>query len=617
MTKNVGFSLMVNFSMCLAFFLRLYFALMNKIIKILNFFSSSSDEEDADADYEDSEYESDSSDSELDEGCSNIKLSVPLHPMQQRRKPSKTCPHKGHQKNQPVSSTEQDSEDDSEDSDSSSAGDSETESELEENVASIDDFSGSETNTECDFTDSEGRPNPFHKELEVPSILIEPGSPEVPGMRRYPEDIIEANSSKTTSGVSSDNLNFSANRFQYKTPNLADDLAKKEKSAVANSQYIGRSTQRAFNLKKHWVSDANAHGAGAQNKSNDTEKKTELDNRFKSLMDRLSNQQKLLKPADKPSTQMEHFMKRTSHGTVKSISTDPLITSPLKSPAVIFSRQTSDTVNSDGQGQAGSQKFTYPPPYRPAMSSTTTNGIVPTANSIQNSKFNSINQDQPVSKSKSEKALFCIDSENPEEIKIDEKAEPAPPPIPPIPDIYVEEHKALLSEKKSKEEEIVQKESEPVLVISQQTNDDVESNEGTNNTTFESCNENNDTNEENYMTPANELSLNPEDLKDQDDIPLADDDDVSAADTLMDLQPLATSSPATIDLSGSTEYIKSPTESEKAFIQKCKEIKLTDDEIMRIYQERNPLERLAKFNSLKRKQSSVVHEMILSASANR
>ena len=186
----------------------------------------------------------------------------------------------------------------------------------------------------------------------------------------------------------------------------------------------------------------------------------------------------------------------------------------------------------------------------------------------------------------------------------------------PIPDIYVEEHKALLSEKKSKEEEIEQKESEPILVISQQTNDDVESNEGTNNTTFESCNENNDTNEENYMTPANELSLNPEDLKDQDDIPLADDDDVSAADTLMDLQPLATSSPA-IDLSGSTEYIKSPTESEKAFIQKCKEIKLTDDEIMRIYQERNPLERLAKFNSLKRKQSSVVHEMILSASANR
>ena len=57
--------------------------------------------------------------------------------------------------------------------------------------------------------------------------------------------------------------------------------------------------------------------------------------------------------------------------------------------------------------------------------------------------------------------------------------------------------------------------------------------------------------------------------------------------------------------------IRSPTESEKSFIQKQSEHKLTDDEIMRIYQERNPLERLAKFNSLKRKQSSVVHDMII------
>ena len=60
---------------------------------------------------------------------------------------------------------------------SSSAGDSETETELDQfnDARTVDEFSGSETNTECDFTDSEGRPNPFHKELEVPSILIEPG----------------------------------------------------------------------------------------------------------------------------------------------------------------------------------------------------------------------------------------------------------------------------------------------------------------------------------------------------------------------------------------------------------------------------------------------------------
>ena len=390
---------------------------------------SSSDEADEDADYEDSEYESDSSDSELDEGCSNIKLAVPLHPMQQppRRKPSsKTCQHhnkstKKSTKSKSVSSTEQDTGSEDSDDTSSSAGDSETESELDQlnDARTVDEFSGSETNTECDFTDSEGRPNPFHKELEVPSILIEPGSPEVPGMRRYPEDIIEANSSKTTNGASLENLNYSANRFKYKTPNLTDDLAKNQKSAVANSAYVGRSTQRAFNLKKHWVSDANAHGAGAQNKDNNAEKKSDLNNRFNSLMDRLSNQQKLLKPADKPSTQMEHFMKRTSQGTVKSISTDPLITSPLKSPAVIFSRQTSEMAKS-----SEGQKFTYPPPYRPAMP--TTNGMgsmVPTPNSMQNQKFNSVHeepatksiqnqkynlvhQEPVITKSNSEKALF-------------------------------------------------------------------------------------------------------------------------------------------------------------------------------------------------------------------
>ena len=565
-----------------------------------------------------------------------------------RRKPSsKTCQHhnkstKTKTKSKSVSSTEQESGSEDSDETSSSAGDSETDSELDHNDArTIDEFSGSETNTECDFTDSEGRPNPFHKELEVPSILIEPGSPEVPGMRRYPEDIIEANSSKTTNGASLENLNYSANRFKYKTPNLTDDLAKNQKSAVANSAYVGRSTQRAFNLKKHWVSDANAHGAGAQNTSN-AEKKSDLNNRFNSLMDRLSNQQKLLKPADKPSTQMEHFMKRTSQGTVKSISTDPLITSPLKSPAVIFSRQTSEMAKS-----SEGQKFTYPPPYRPAMP--TTNGMgsmVPTPNSMQNQKFNSVHQEpatksiqnqkynlvhqEPViTKSNSEKALFYIDSDKSEEIKEETSVkeleqEPAPPPIPPIPEIYVEKHKALLSEKKSQEHlnKIIQeqKQQEPEQEpISPETNDEESIEASTINTTFESCNENvaEDTNEENYMTPANELSLNPEDLKDQDDIPLADEEDLSVAETVMDdIQPLATSSPA-IDISGSTEYIKSPTESEKAFILKCKEIKLTDDEIRRIHQERNPIERLARFNSLKKKQSSVVHGIILSSSANR
>ena len=121
-----------------------------------------------------------------------------MHPTG-RRSRKKVCPHGKRQ----LSSTEHDSDSDSESSDA----ESELQSESEEEEESLDDFSGSESNSECEFTDSEGRPNPFHKELEVPSILIEPGSPEVPGMRRYPEDIIEA---KVPSILTT-------NRFQYKT----------------------------------------------------------------------------------------------------------------------------------------------------------------------------------------------------------------------------------------------------------------------------------------------------------------------------------------------------------------------------------------------------------------
>ena len=415
---------------------------------------------------------------------------------------------------------------------------------------SVDEFSGSETNTECDFTDSEGRPNPFHKELEVPSILIDAGSPEVPGMRRYPEDIIEAN----TRPAAENNSNYSGNRL-YKTPNLAD---KPKEPSTTTSNYIGRSTARAFNLKKHWVSDA----SNAKTNDKNSMGKTEVDNRLKSLMDRLSNQQKLLKPAEKPSKQMEHFM---SSGTgpsngMKSISSDPLVTSPSMVPSI--SRQTSEN-----------QKLHYAPPYQSIM-----NGI----------------QIQP-KEQKPIETPFVVPSVVTNGIPPTEEEEK--PPRPPTPKMFQESSKV--------------KESKP------------ENLEPSPETTFESCNQEDIEEHENqetilepsseaensaFLTPANELSLNPEDLKESDDIPLAD---CETTENQEPLEPLATSSPAVVI------ELMSPTESEKSFIRQQSDVKLTDDEIMRIYQERNPLERLAKFNSYKKKQSSVVHDMILSASANK
>ena len=513
------------------------------------------DDEDIDADYEDSEYES--TESELDEGCSNIKLTVPLHPHSHNRSKKRSCPHK-----KVISSTEQDSESTEDDESDSETEDSESDS--ESSSESIDDFSGSETNTECDFTDSEGRPNPFHKELEVPSILIDAGSPDIPGMRRYPEDIIEANTKPSENHYQNNSTRL------YKTPNLAD----KKEAPVTTSNYIGRSTQRAFNLKKHWVSDASTVNTG-QNKGME---KSEVDNRLKSLMDRLSNQQKLLKPAEKPSRQMEHFIKGTANNAtvpisttngMKSISSDPLVTSPLKSPT-LFSRQ-------------NSEKLHYAPPYQSIM-----NGI-----EVKPPRENSNNPEIPKIEQSVIKSESKNDPKTPKIPKIDQNGvkeiiEEEPPPIPPMPEIYIEE----------------QNESK----IDQNTPE----------TTFESCNE---TKEDSaFMTPANELSLNPEDLKESDDIPLADGEEpeVEFRPEVSELSPelpLATSSPAIENL---LNEIRSPTESEKSFIQKQSAVKLTDDEIMRIYQERNPLERLAKFNSLKKKQSSVVHDIILSSnSANK
>ena len=160
-------------------------------------------------------------------------------------------------------------------------------------------------------------------------------------MRRYPEDIIEANTRPAAAE------NYSGNRL-YKTPNLAD---KPKEPSTTTSNYIGRSTARAFNLKKHWVSDASTAKTNDKNSMG----KTEVDNRLKSLMDRLSNQQKLLKPAEKPSKQMEHFM--SSGNGMKSISSDPLVTSPQSMvPPQTISRQTSEN-----------QKLHYAPPYQSIM----------------------------------------------------------------------------------------------------------------------------------------------------------------------------------------------------------------------------------------------------------
>jgi hypothetical protein len=270
------------------------------------------------------------------------------------------------------SSTEVDSDDDTTSTDDEDSSSEESSSDGES------DFS-SGTNTECEFTDSEGKPNPFHKELEVPKIVIEPGSPVGPRQRnsrpethrqypapRYVEQKV-ALESKEAAQPSLSSLTF-ASRLQYKTPNLSGRLQTEE---VKQAGYVTRSTQRALSLKKNWVSDAPA--AVTTGKKSDA---SELDNRLKNLMERLSSQQSLLKPAEKPSSQMEHMLKNLPSARIGLSQSSNSLRDPsrFKSPPPMMSAG-----STQGQASSMSGYHFYPSPYLPTSTSTSAGlaGAVP------------------------------------------------------------------------------------------------------------------------------------------------------------------------------------------------------------------------------------------------
>jgi len=209
---------------------------------------------------------------------------------------------------------------------------SEEESSDEETTSSEDEFS-SKSATECEFTDSEGKPNPFHKDLDDSSGRII--GPESPGAARriYAQHKIPPPGSGEAATTipapppptQSSGLTYAA-KYQYKTPNLSDRLRSEAKTSVVQDF----STRKALNLKKNWVSEAADPGSAAAKRGGSNKQKEEIDSRLKSLMDRLSSQQKLLKPAEKPSTEMQHFLKQSNAN--KSSSEQPLLASHPQSP---------------------------------------------------------------------------------------------------------------------------------------------------------------------------------------------------------------------------------------------------------------------------------------------
>jgi len=147
--------------------------------------------------------------------------------------------------------------------------------------------------------------NPFNN-LSIPKIVVEPNSPVIGRRGPHPQYVAQTvplgGPTPPGTGLYKP-LMSSLSKYQYKTPDYTLNNTKQ-----APAPYY-RTTDGAVsnNLKKNWVS-----GPTNPNQAQKKVNQSEIDTRLKSLMDRLSNQQSLLKPADKPSVQMQHYLDKTS-----------------------------------------------------------------------------------------------------------------------------------------------------------------------------------------------------------------------------------------------------------------------------------------------------------------
>jgi hypothetical protein len=347
-------------------------------------------------------------------------------------------------------------------------------------------------------------------------------------------------------------FNNNNSRLQYKTPNLSGRLLNEE---VKQAGYVTRSTQRALSLKKNWVSDAPA--TVTTGKKSDA---AELDNRLKSLMERLSNQQSLLKPADKPSSQMEHILKNLPSARISLSQSSTSLRDPsrFKSPPPLSLTGTS----------AGPQTSTtmssyhfYPSLYLTSTTATGTGTATTTTTTASAAVVSSIAgapivEKDPVEdsakgfteverlvvpdkKEELKPELTGTDSTSSEstsdsssESTQSENLSPLPPPIPPapimVPDILIHEDHDVKFPEQPPTADQNEAESEVAASINQ-TNDSGKEE-------FESCLENqeseNKTDDQNFHTPG----------------AILDDSAECSASKEEDIQldsPLATSSPMT------------------------------------------------------------------------
>ena len=236
------------------------------------------------------------------------------------------------------------------------------------NKGSSDEFSSdySTTSDESSSDESElrnlderyNKRNPF----TVPKIVVQPNSP-IPGTSTPKQMLSPSNSGipdahhvaqtvplgPTPFGTALYQPSLSSlMKYQYKTPTMTS-------SHQPTTQYRTLSGVLSNNLKKNWVT--NAPQTGQTHRKVD---QSEIDARLKSLMDRLSSQQSLLKPADKPSVQMQHYLDSTNKPQERKMSDTqpyvpyrpsmpPVVTTPSKDVPANDTTPTSDIkVEEDG-----------------------------------------------------------------------------------------------------------------------------------------------------------------------------------------------------------------------------------------------------------------------------
>ena len=451
----------------------------------------------------------------------------------------------------------------------------------------------SESLTECEFTDSEGRPNPFHKQLDVPQIVIESGSPSTnfdnvapAGQRVYPHSESEESEIEIP-GHRFKSPSYTS-RYQYKTPNVQDRLKKSEETRVGGTV---RSAQRALSLKKNWVSHDSQNGDKFPKKGDSAIDKAPnaMDERLKSLVDRLSSQQSLLKPASKPSSQMEHFLKKTTS-----------VQSSMNNSSMATAGKDNNTTKSSPFRNSIYSNY----PLRPSLTtSISCNPITSPAESKIEPKVTI-----PVPLAKEEDTNNIEAAVEQKHIK---KVEPVveEPTINvftdvvsiQVPDIPVLEGKEPESDcAKVDFEDESEPEDEKVEPSQDSTNKTDELfhsclDEPTEDKTLEE--QSKGSSMQSYHTPGKDLDGDGQEVLDTS--PQTSSPQAST--------PQASSTPVAEEENANGTHEESPPEVPR----RKPTLKLTEDEVTKIYQERNPLERLAKLNSLKRKQSSFVHDMIV------